>query len=166
MYSFKAVINASHTSGMVLLITCFDILNMHIRVWYESPVARNRIVIASRSWGGIACLNFVFFLVIWGAILLSKSSKSVDVIRKQFLKPASTLYSKFKTSVSSITKSLTRSLVQYLLRLFKLGRIQNLRGNFGRSTAPTITTNAAANNTSSSEDILALYDNIHWRLRF
>lgn len=45
---------------------------------------------------GIDFLNVVFFLDICCPIFPSKYSKSIDVILKQFLTPASSQYSRFK----------------------------------------------------------------------
>lgn len=108
------------------------------------------------SWAGIACLNLVFSFFICGPIFLSKISKSVAVILKQLLNPASTLYSKFNGSTSC-------AVALYLLQLFKLEWTQNLHGNLGRSTAPPpTTTKAAANNRSSTDNIATMTNSSCW----
>jgi hypothetical protein len=49
MYSCNPSTNASHTSGTIVEILCFEILNRYIKLWYESPVAKNLKVTASCS---------------------------------------------------------------------------------------------------------------------
>jgi hypothetical protein len=50
MYPFNSSISAAQTSGIILPIHCFDILNRYWRLEYESPVARNRRVTANLEY--------------------------------------------------------------------------------------------------------------------
>lgn len=84
MLSFKISIIASHTSGTILLMTCFDILNRYCKLVNDSSVARNRSVTASLSCTDIGSLKFVQFFAILGPIKFIRKSKSIDDKLKKF----------------------------------------------------------------------------------
>lgn len=84
MLSFKTSIIASHTSGTMLLITCFDIRNKYCKLVNDSPVTRNHRVTASLSCTDIGFLKIVSLLTILGPIKFIRKSKSVDVILIKF----------------------------------------------------------------------------------
>jgi hypothetical protein len=60
MCPFSACTIAWHTSGMVVDIAGTDVWNVHVRWWYESPVAKKRNVTAKHLLIGMASLMLVF----------------------------------------------------------------------------------------------------------
>jgi hypothetical protein len=62
MYSCNPSTNASHTSSTIVEILCFEILNRYIKLWYESPVAKNHKVAASRS---LTVIDFCDSCSVW-----------------------------------------------------------------------------------------------------
>jgi hypothetical protein len=69
----------------MVLIVCFDILKRYWRLSHESPVAKNHCVTAALSWIGIAFLNTLSFLQIFGPIKFINNSKSNWCILVKFL---------------------------------------------------------------------------------
>lgn len=78
---------------------------MYESEWYESPVARNLRVTASRSCAGIAFRNEVSCLAIFGPIIFKIASNVEEGIRKKFRNPAPDRCSKLRRSSSSKIKS-------------------------------------------------------------
>jgi hypothetical protein len=55
MYSYNPSTNASHTSGTIVEILSFEIFYWYIKLWYESPVAKN----LSYSQPFVDCYRFL-----------------------------------------------------------------------------------------------------------
>jgi hypothetical protein len=97
-YWRRAVIIALQTSGINLEMDALNILNKHINLPSESPVARYLNVTANLSLAEIACQKDAFFREINGDTICSNSSNPVGVMRMTFLKP---LLSSMRNSLKS-----------------------------------------------------------------
>jgi hypothetical protein len=69
------------SSGINLEMDTLDILNKHIKLPEESPVAAYLRATANLSLAGISCRKEVFFRAMIGDTTFSKYSKSVGVIK-------------------------------------------------------------------------------------
>ena len=85
MFSCSVSPIAWHISGTVWLMACLEIWKRYCRLVYESPVAKNRNVIASLSWIGADARNLVSIFTVFGPTKLISSSKSASAIRVKFL---------------------------------------------------------------------------------
>lgn len=74
--SDSTFVNAMHTSGMILDIVDFEILNVYCRLVYESPVARKRKVTANLSSTLMGFLQCVVCFSTCGRINETKYLKS------------------------------------------------------------------------------------------
>lgn len=74
--SDNTFINAMHTSGIILDIVDFEILNVYCRLVYESPVARKRKVTANLSSTLTVFLQCVAYFSTCGQINETKYLKS------------------------------------------------------------------------------------------
>lgn len=109
---------------------CFDKLSQlkadsqRLQNKQGSPVARYRSETANREWTGIAFLNVAFSLLFVAQLSYVNTQNLCMPFYKQFLRPESTLYSKFNTSIQGgegcgVTNSKTRRATRFIRQKIK-----------------------------------------------